>query len=288
MSFFRDIKSSNAYKSWEKLIRRRTALFGVIFVSFFLIMAFVGLIWTPHPPNTTNPDALYAAPNAYNLLGADHLGRDVLSRLMAGASVSISVSVFSVMFALAMGTFLGLVSGYYRGVIGAVIDKIIEAIWAFPSLILAMMFTVLLGSGIRNVIIALAIVQIPGFARLVRAMTLSIRENEYVQSAVAIGLNNAEIIFRYILPNVASVFIVQASLSAASAIIQESTLSFLGLGIVPPDASWGAMLKLGYPYLDVAPWLCFAPGACIVLMVLGFNFIGDGLRDALDVRIRNF
>jgi len=288
MSLFKNIKASYTYKTWNKLIRRRTALIGVSFILFFVLMALVGLVWTPYPPNTTNAKELLTPPSLIHPFGTDDMGRDVLSRLMAGASISITVGIVSVMFALIVGTCLGLVSGYYRGWLGAIIDKFVEAIWAFPSLILAMVLTVLIGTGIKNVIIALAIVQIPSFARIVRAMTLSIRENEYVQSAVAIGLNNAQIIFRYILPNLASVVIVQASLCAASAIIQESTLSFLGLGIVPPDASWGAMLKLGYTYLELAPWVCFVPGVCIVLMVLGLNFLGDGLRDALDVRIRNF
>ena len=262
---------------------------GLVFITVILLFAIIGYFWTPYPPNATNSKAMLLPPGtAGHIFGTDDMGRDILSRLMAGASISITVGIFSVLFAMIVGTILGLTSGYYRGAVGAVIDKVIEAIWAFPSLILAMVLTVLIGSGIRNVIIALAIVQIPSFARIVRAMTLSIRENEYIQSAVTIGLNNAQIMFRYILPNVISVIIVQASLCAASAIIQESTLSFLGLGIVPPDASWGAMLKLGYMYLDSAPWLSVIPGVCIVLMVLGLNFLGDGFRDALDVKIRNF
>jgi peptide/nickel transport system permease protein len=184
------------------------------------------------------------------------------------------------------GVALGLIAGYWRGKVDTVISGILDAIWAFPTLILALAICAVLGPGLPNILLAIGIVYTPGFARVVRNMVLSVREMEYVQGARAIGLNDFEIIVRYILPNISSVIIVQTSLNAAQAIIAEASLSFLGLGIQAPQASWGSMLKTGYQYISIAPWLSVFPGICILITVLGLNFIGDGLRDALDVRIR--
>lgn len=280
--------NSNHMKVVRKFFRRKTAMVGLIIVAFFAVMAIVGLFWTPYDSTATNSKQMFALPSAVHPFGCDDMGRDIFSRAMEGASVSITVGLLSILFALTIGTVLGITSGYYGGIVGLVIDKVVEAIWAFPSLILAMMLTVILGTGIQNVIIALTIVFIPNFARIARSMTLSVRENEYVQSAIAIGLNNFTIMFRYILPNISSALIVQASLSAASAIIQESTLSFLGLGVQLPAASWGSILKTGYAYIWKVPTMSIFPGFCIALMVLGLNFLGDGLRDALDVRTKDF
>ena len=279
---------SNRRKAIRKFLRRKTAVVGLVIVAFFLLMAIVGIFWTPYDSAATNSKLMFAQASIEHPFGCDDMGRDIFSRAMEGAGVSITVGLLSIAFALVIGTALGIISGYYRGTIGIVIDKIVEAIWAFPSLILAMMLTVILGSGIQNVIIALAIVFIPNFARIARSMTLSVRENEYVQSAIAIGLGDAQIMLRYILPNISSALIVQASLSAASAILQESTLSFLGLGVQLPAASWGSILKTGFTYIFKSPMMSVYPGVCIALMVLGLNFVGDGLRDALDVRTKDF
>lgn len=279
---------SNRAKVIRKLFRRRTSLFGFIVVIFFILVGVIGLVWTPYDTSATNAKLMFCTPTAAHPFGCDDMGRDILSRCMEGASVSISVGILAVAFAMIIGTTLGIISGYYGGPVGLVIDKLIEAIWAFPSLILAMILMVIFGSGIQNVIIALAIVFIPNFARISRGRTLSVRENEYVQSALSIGLNDAQIMVRYILPNISSAVIVQASLGAASAILQESTLSFLGLGVALPAASWGSILKTGYNYVWNAPTMSIFPGVCIALMVLGLNFVGDGLRDALDVRTKDF
>lgn len=279
---------SNRRKAVRKYFRRKTALIGFIIVTFFIIMAIVGAFWTPYDTAATDSKQMFAEASWAHPFGCDDMGRDIFSRAMEGAGVSITVGLLSIAFAMIIGTALGIISGYYRGVVGIVIDKIVEAIWAFPSLILAMMLTVILGSGIQNVIIALAIVFIPNFARIARSMTLSVRENEYVQSAIAIGLGDAQIMLRYIFPNIYSALIVQASLSAASAILQESTLSFLGLGVQLPAASWGSILKTGFTYIFRVPMMSVYPGLCIALMVLGLNFMGDGLRDALDVRAKDF
>ena len=281
-------KNTNGYKALKKLFRRHTALVGLIIVVFFINVAVVGLFWTPYDSSVTNSKLMFATSSLAHPFGCDDMGRDIFSRAMEGASVSIMVGILSIAFAMFIGTMLGMISGYYRGTVGVIIDKLVEAIWAFPSLILAMMLTVILGSGIQNVIIALSVVFIPNFARITRSMTLSVRENEYIQSAVSIGLSDFHIMTRYILPNISSALIVQASLSAASAIIQESTLSFLGLGVQLPASSWGSILKTGYTYIWKAPLMSVYPGLCIALMVLGLNFLGDGLRDALDVRTKDF
>jgi len=282
----RNIKDSLFFKTFKKLVRRRTALIGLIIVMVNLIFAGLGLFYTPYPPNAINARELYQSPSVKHWLGTDHLGRDQLSRMMAGASISIAVGVVSVSIALLVGSTLGLICGYFRGKVDLGIMAVMEALWAFPSLILALVITSVLGPGIRNIMVSLGIVSIPGFCRMARGMTMSIRENEYVESAIAIGLSKPEIIFKYILPNVASVIIVQASLNAANAILSEASLSFLGLGIVPPAASWGSMVRVGADYLLEAPWLSIVPGAGIFLLVMGLNFLGDGLRDALDVRIK--
>ena len=225
-------------------------------------------------------------PSAAHWLGTDELGRDTLSRIIAGTRITVVVSLCSVSLALVLGCFFGLISGYYGGILDTVISGFMDAVWSFPAIILALAITAVLGSSIRNIFIAIGIVYTPNFCRLVRSRTLTIRESEYVMGARAIGLNDFEIIFRYVLPNMSSTLIVQVTLSAAKAIIAESSLSFLGLGVQPPLASWGAMLKSGFSYLSRAPWLSIFPGVAIMLLVLGLNFLGDGLRDALDVRIR--
>lgn len=281
-------RDSNGYKILRKFFRRKTAFVGLVIITAFTLMAIVGLFWTPYDSAATSATEMFAGASLRHPFGCDDMGRDIFSRAMEGASISIMVGILSIAFALLIGTMLGILSGYYRGLPGIVIDKLVEAIWAFPSLILAMMLTVILGSGIQNVIIALSIVFIPNFARIARSMTLSVRENEYVQSAKAVGLSDLQIMLRYILPNISSALIVQASLGAASAILQESTLSFLGLGVQLPAASWGSILKTGFTYIWKAPMMSVYPGLCIALMVLGLNFMGDGLRDALDVRTKDF
>jgi len=274
------------YITFRRLIKGKLAVIGfAVFIGIIVVSALAPWI-SPYDPNAPNTLALIKPPSAAYWMGTDELGLDVFSRIIYGTRISLVVGVIAVMMALALGSVLGLISGYWRGVGDHVIMGVMDSVWAFPTLILALAITAALGPSLINVTIAIGLVFTPGFARLVRSMVLSVREREYVQSARSIGLNDWEIIIKYVWPNITPTMIVQASLNAAQAIIAEASMSFLGLGIQPPAASWGSMLKAGYPYLEMAPWLSIFPGLAILVTVLGLNFLGDGLRDAMDIKIR--
>lgn len=279
-------KETWSYQTLRRLVKGKLAVLGLAIFLLMLVVSALAPLLSPYDPNATNTSALVKPPSASHWMGTDELGRDVFSRIIYGTRISLVVGVIAVAIAMAMGSLFGLIAGYWRGTADNVIMSVMDAVWAFPTLILALAITAALGPSLTNVMIAIGLVFTPGFARLVRGMVLSVREREYVESARAIGLNDWEIIGRYIWPNITSTMIVQASLNAAQAIIAEASMSFLGLGIQPPAASWGSMLKAGYPYLELAPWLSIFPGLAILVTVLGLNFLGDGLRDALDVRIR--
>ncbi|MDI9454860.1 MAG: ABC transporter permease [Spirochaetota bacterium] len=277
---------SNRQRIVRKLFHSKLSMFGIIVVTIIVIVALLAPLISPYDHTQTDLFGTFQKPSKAHLLGTDELGRDVLSRIFYGSRITVVVGIVAVLIAMVPGVVLGMIAGYWRGKADSVITSVLDAIWAFPTLILALAISAILGPGLTNILLAIGIVYIPAFARVVRSMTLSVSETEYVQGARAIGLSDFEIIFRYILPNISSVIIVQTSLNAAQAIIAEASLSFLGLGIQAPRASWGSMLKTGYQYLSFAPWLSIYPGLCIFLIVLGMNFVGDGLRDALDVRIR--
>jgi peptide/nickel transport system permease protein len=277
---------SNRIRIIRKFRRSPLAMIGIVILALNCFIAVSYDVIAPYAYNANDYSNAYSSPSLVHPFGTDELGRDVLSRVMYGSRIAVIVGIIAVLIALVTGVFLGLISGYFRGWADTIITYILDAIWAFPTLILALAITAVLGPGLRNVVIAIGVVYIPGFARIVRNMVLSIREMEYVKGARAIGLNSFEIITRYILPNVFPTIIVQASLNAAQAILAEATLSFLGLGILPPAASWGTMLKTSYSYLSFAPWMSIYPGIAIFIAILGLNFLGDGLRDALDVKIR--
>jgi peptide/nickel transport system permease protein len=274
------------YTIFRRLIKGKLAVTGLaIFIGIIVVSALAQWI-SPYDPNATNTSELIKAPSVAHWMGTDELGRDVFSRIIYGTRISLVVGVIAVTLAMALGSLLGLIAGYWRGAADRVIMNVTDSIWAFPTLILALAITAALGPSLTNVTIAIGLVFAPGFARLVRSMVLSVREREYIQSARSIGLNDWEIIIRYVWPNITPTMIVQASLNAAQAIIAEASMSFLGLGIQPPAASWGSMLKAGYPYLEMASWLSIFPGLAILITVLGLNFLGDGLRDAMDVKMR--
>ncbi len=273
-------------QGWKKLRKRKTAFISLFVLAAIIVVAIFGnMVYTQSPTDRNTPERLQG-PSVKHPFGTDELGRDELARVMYGSRISLSISFASVVFALVIGTLLGLVSGYVGGKVDAVFSLIIDSICAFPTILLGLLLATAFGSGIKNIMLAIGISNVPYFARLVRSMASSIREREYVESAVTTGLNHFEIIWRYVIPNMSSVLIVQTSLSAASAILTESTLSFIGVGVQPPAASWGALLRSGYDYISTAPWLSIFPGIVILITVICLNFFGDGLRDALDVKIR--
>jgi peptide/nickel transport system permease protein len=224
-------------------------------------------------------------PGKVHLLGTDNIGRDTMSRIMYGTRVSLNVAFGVVILSLTAGVFLGLLAGFYGGLLDQAIMFCMDSIMAFPTLILAMAISAMIGAGIANIIIAVGVVSIPAFARLTRSQVITVREEEYVLAARAAGARNRRIILKYILLNIFSPIIVQASFVAAQAILFEAALSFLGVGVQPPTPAWGAMLKNGYGFLDIAPWVSVAPGLAIIIAVLGFNLLGDALRDSLDVTL---
>lgn len=278
---------SNRKKTLSKLFKNKLAVLGMLVLLLLVICAcFAPQITGTDDPNEMDYMNTFVSPCAEHPFGTDDLGRDLFARVVYGAKYTIIVGLFTVAISMVLGTALGLVSGYYGGTTDRVITSVMDAIWSLPTMILALAITAALGTGLKNCIIAIGICFTPAFARVVRSMVITVREMEYVQAAKSIGLNDFEIITRYILPNVTPVIIVQASLNAAQAIISEASLSYLGLGIQPPDASWGYLLKTAQQYMGRAPWLSIIPGLMILLVVLSLNFVGDGLRDALDVRIK--
>ena len=255
-----------------------------------LVLALVGLallapLVAPRSPNVQRLDASLGPPSWAYPLGGDEFGRDILSRLVYGARVSLWVAGLSVGIALILGTAAGLVAGYRRDWSDLVLMRIMDALLTVPSLILALAIAAALGPGARNAAIAIGLVYIPHFARPVRAQVLSLADQEFVAAARALGVPEARVLFRHILPNVLSTVVVLAALNAGFAIMWEASLSFLGVGVQPPAPSWGAMLRTGYPFLEQAPWVAIAPGCAILLAVLGFILLGDRLQQALDPKL---
>ena len=269
-----------------RLRRHTLALIGAAIVAAFLLIGVLAPWISPYDPLQQDVANLLEPPSSAHLFGRDDLGRDVLSRLIAGARVSLQVSVVSIGLAVVAGLAVGLACGYWRGWVDDIVMRVMDALYAFPTLILAIALVGALGPSLTNAMLAISIVALPRFARLVRGQVLSVREREYVQAARVAGAHDLRIVTRHILPNVLGILAVQAALATAFAILTESNLSFLGLGVRPPTPSWGSMLRLGYPFIEMAPWLAISPGAVITLTVLGFSLLGDGIRDLLDPRLR--
>lgn len=255
-------------------------------VAFAILIALFGPLIAPHDPTTINVEARLAPPNSEYLLGGDELGRDVLSRALYGARVSMQVGVTVVVVAGIIGVVIGLVAGFYRGFLDGFLMRVMDSIFAFPTLLLALAVIAVLGIDLRNLILALIVVYIPAFARITRSATLAVSAGPYVEAARSLGAKNRRLIFTHILPNITAPITVQFTVSLAYAILVEASLSYLGLGIQPPAASWGSMLATGKPYMEIAPWVAVVPGLCIMFTVLGFNLLGDALRDSLDPRLR--
>jgi peptide/nickel transport system permease protein len=259
---------------------------GLFLVITLAAVAVFANLLAPHDPIKINPDSALSPPGGKNVLGTDPLGRDILSRLIHGARISLRVGLVSVGIAAVCGSTLGLLSGYYGRWADLVVMRLIDLLLAFPNVLLALVIIAILGPSIFNLMIAVGISATPGYARLVRGSVLSAKENVYVEAAVAVGCSDRLIIWRHILPNVLAPVIILSTLGMAGAILTGAALSFLGLGVQPPTPEWGTMLSDGRNYLRKAWWITTFPGLAIMLTVLSINMLGDGLRDALDPRLK--
>ncbi len=271
-------------KALGRFLKNRLAVFGLVLLALLILMALLAGIIAPFDPIKLDLQALSEAPSWKHPFGTDNLGRDILSRVIYGARVSLSAGVVAVGIAVLIGLALGLAAGFFGNATDEIIMRVVDAMLAFPFLVLAITLAAVLGPSLQNSMLAIAVVSVPGFARLTRAQMLSERERDYVQAAQSLGASDPRIVFRHLLPNIAGPVIIQATLAIAGAILAESSLSFLGLGVQPPTPSWGEMLNTARGYLRDAPWMAIAPGSLIFLSVLAFNLLGDGLRDALDPR----
>ncbi|MCP1837688.1 peptide/nickel transport system permease protein [Bradyrhizobium sp. USDA 4524] len=277
---------SPARRAWRRLIRRKGAVLGLAVIALFILLAVFAPLIVPYDPVATSWSLVRKAPSAQHWFGTDELGRDVFARIVFGARASLLAGVISVGIALAIGVPLGLVAGYRGGFIDALISRITDAMLACPFLILAIALAAFLGPSLSNAMIAIGVSATPIFIRLTRGQVMSVKVEDYVEAARAMGNPRWRIALVHILPNILPALLVQATLSIAAAIIAEAALSFLGLGQQPPAPSWGSMLNAAQRFLTSAPWMAVWPGLAIFLVVLSFNLVGDGLRDALDPKAR--
>lgn len=282
-----DERESRAAEFMRRFFRHRLAVLGSVIILSLGLVALFGRQLAPYDPVGMDFGARFAPPSVEHPFGTDEFGRDVFSRILYGAAVSFQVAFIAVSISATLGVFLGAMAGFYGGWLDEIIMRLMDILFAFPAVLLAITVMAILGRGIENAMIAIAIVYIPIFARVARGAVLSVRGREFVTAARALGQGNTTIIFKHILPNALGPIIVQTSLSLAFAILAEAALSFFGLGTQPPDPSWGRMLSEGRAFLRQAPWMGIFPGLAIMLAVMGFNFFGDGLRDLLDPRMKN-
>jgi len=271
---------------WRSIRHQRLALTGALLVGFFALLALIGPAIAPFGPTEQFIDDRLQPPSATYLLGTDEFGRDIYSRLLYGARISFQVGAIAVGIAGTVGIVLGLIAGYAGGWVDNILTLLMDVVFAFPAILLAIAIISLLGNNLTNAMVAIAVVYAPTFMRVVRGATLSVRHTAYVESAVAIGASTPRILAAHVFPNITAPLIVHASLNFAFAVLAEASLAFLGLGNKPPAPSWGSMVSASYGFLQLAPWAAIVPGVAIALAVLGFNLLGDGLRDALDPRSR--
>ncbi len=276
----------NRRRFLTRLVRTPAAVFGLVILIFYVGVAVAAPWVAPYDANAMDFFAIRKPPSAAHWLGTDELGRDVLSRLVIGSRASLLVAFLSVSVSLALAVPVGVLAGFSGGRTDAFIMRIMDGLLAYPALLLALAIATVLNPGVHSATVAIAIVFFPRLTRFVRGQVLAVRQELYIEAAVAVGVGWARLLFKYILPNIASPLIVQASLSIASAVLIESALSFIGAGIQPPEPSWGNMLRTGMVYLDTAVWLAIAPGATLSLLMLAVNLLGDSLRDILEPRFR--
>jgi peptide/nickel transport system permease protein len=285
-SSIRESGSDSRPSALRRLVRQRGAVVGLVILGALAAMALAAPWLSPRDPIKTAPREALQAPGSRFLLGSDQFGRDVASRALHGARLSLTVGLISVSIALGLGTPVGLLSGYYGGRVDGFVMRVVDVLLAFPGILLALAIVSVLSPGLNNVMIAVGLSAVPNYARLVRASVLSAREQLYVEAARALGSRDLSIVARYILPNVVAPLIVTGTLGLGTAILSAAALSFLGLGSQPPQPEWGRMLSEGRDYLREAWWISTVPGLGIMLTVLAMNLLGDGLRDALDPRLK--
>lgn len=276
------IKDTHIRDIFDSLRKNKMAIIGALIVLFLILVALFAPYISPHDPYKVDLDLQFQKPNSTFILGTDMFGRDLLSRIIYGARISLIIGLVPTLISMTLGTFLGLIAGYYGSKMDFIIMRIADVVLAFPSLLLAMVVMYTLGATLINIFVALSLVGWAGIARVVRAQTLSLKEKEFVQAAKAIGVRDLVIMRRHILPNCLPSLLVLFTLKIPGAILSEASLSFLGVGAQPPTPSWGLMISRGKEYIFSAPWVAIAPGVAILIIVIAFNFLGDGFRDALD------
>lgn len=278
--------SSPLAEFWKKFRKQKIAMIAGAFLILLFLVAILGPAIAPYSMEEPDYDHILALPSMAHWAGTDEFGRDILSRILVGTKISLSVGISSVLFSAFLGTILGLLSGFYGKWVDIIIMRIADVLLAFPGILLAIGIIAILGPGLGNVVIAVAIFGVPIFARIVRGSTLALKNTVYVEAARSVGAKNKRIIYKHIFPGTFSTIIVYFTMRIGSAILTASSLSFLGLGAQPPTPEWGAMLSSGRNYLNTAPHVALFPGLAIFLTVLAFNLFGDGLRDALDPKIK--
>lgn len=282
-----DDSSSPLLESWKRFKKNKLALAGALIVLFFILVAVFAPLLAPAGIDEQSLKDRLQSPSQEHVLGTDDFGRDILSRIIYGSRITLFVGVFAVLGSIAVGSLLGILAGYYGRWIDIIISRFFDILLAFPSILLAIAIVAILGPSLINALIAVSIVNIPNFGRIIRSKVLSVKEEDYTMTAKSIGMSNARILFSHILPNSISPIIIQGTLAIATAIIEAAALGFLGLGAAPGDPEWGKMLSDSKQYMTSAPWTMIFPGLAIMLSVLGFNLVGDGLRDALDPKLKN-
>ena len=266
----------------KQILTKPSGIFSSVVILIMLLAAITGPLWVPYGVNDVDIPSMLNAPSAEHLFGTDELGRDIFTRVVLAAGISMRVSLASVAIALFLGALAGMLSGYFGGLADALLMRIVDVMFAFPVLLLALAVVAILGPGVNTVIIAIAVVYIPIFARIARSATVAVSQEPYIKASQVTGARAPRILLQHVLPNIAAPLIVQTSVSLAFAILSEAALSFLGLGAQPPDPTWGRMLFDAKGYLVQAWWMAVLPGIVVVLTVLAFNLLGDNLRDALD------
>lgn len=270
----------------RQIARDRLTFSGLAILALVVLAAIFAPLISPYDPRDQDVLHVFANPSPRHWLGTDDLGRDILSRIIWGARATLYVGFVSVTIAVVCGVTLGLVAGFYGSWIDSIISRLVDVVFAFPTILLAIGVVGMLGPSLTNAMIAIGVVYTPVYARLTRSMTLATKGREYVEAAVVAGGTDFRLLWRHILPNITAPLIIQTSLSLSLAILTEASLSFLGLGTQPPNPSWGTMVNNGQRLIELSPWQAVFPGVAIMLTVLGFNLVGDGLRDALDPRLR--